>query len=234
MIRRHRNLLLVHLPANALLMWLAYEWLGVDESTTGKLLLSAVDSLAILALVCWLWAATLVWFQSKIPTLNESFRTALRTLGSVLLFAIFALILYALTNALASATQPVALKTASWLTWTIRRPVKPTAIASLFTAIFWLLRWTVFPVILIPAAAVIARDGRKGWLTLRFRHPWRHWVAVPLLALAGLQLPFVILNWVPKAPSFALEFASFTLRMGLAYALFLAAMLGLARIESRE
>ena len=89
MIRRHRKLLLLHLVANALLLWLAYEWLGVDESTTGKLLLSGVDALAILSLVCWLYGASMVWFHTKEPRLNESFRTALRHLGGLLVLAAY-------------------------------------------------------------------------------------------------------------------------------------------------
>src|SRR5206468_13108388 len=113
---------------------------------------------AILALVCWLWGATMVWFQSKAPSLNESFRAALRTVGSLILFALAVLVLYGLMNALASAAAPIALKVASWLTWTIRRPVKPAAIASVLSAIFWVLRWAVLPVILISTAAAIARD----------------------------------------------------------------------------
>jgi len=232
MIRRHSKLLRVHVPANALLMWLAYEWLGVDESTVGRLLLSTVDAVAILTLVCWLWGATLVWFRSKAPTLNDSFRTSLRHIGGLLLIAIGTLILYGAIGSVAGNSGPAALKVASWLTWTLRKPVKPAAVAAIFTGIFWILRWAVLPVILIPAAAQVAAMGRSGWRALSLRHPWRQWVIAPVLALAGAWLPFVILNWKPKVNSFGFEFSSFLLRAALAYAIFLTAMLALAWSQS--
>jgi hypothetical protein len=220
MIRRNRKLLLVHLMANALLLWLAYEWLGVDESSTARLLLSAVDALAILSLVCWLYGASMVWYQAEEPRLNESFRTALRHLGGLLALAIAGLAIYGLIAKAEAASAQPALKLASWLTWTFRKPVKPATVGTVFHAVFWLLRWGVLPVLLLRIAAGIATQGRKGWRTITVRRPWRHWVLVPLLALAGLWLPFVILNWRPKVANFTLEFASFGLRALVAYLLF--------------
>jgi hypothetical protein len=227
MIRRNRNLLLLHVAANALLMWLAYEWLGVDESTTGKLVLSAVDALAILTLVCWLYGTTLVWFRSEEPRLNASFRTALRHLGGLLLLAVVALAIYGLAAKGAGAVGGAAIKTASWLTWTIRRPVKPAAIASIFQAAFWLLRWVLLPLLLVPVASAIAAEGRLRWQRSR-----RH-LAIPVLALLGLWLPLVIVNWKPATAGFGMELASFTLRALVAYALFLGSMLGMARVAGR-
>ena len=68
-----RKLCLLHLAANALLLWLGYEWLGVAESTRLRLALSAVDALAILALVCWLHGATFAYFRDE-PKINDAFR----------------------------------------------------------------------------------------------------------------------------------------------------------------
>jgi hypothetical protein len=229
MIRRILRLLLVHAPANALLLWLAYEWLGVDETNTGRLLLSAVDALAILALVCWLWGATLVWFRAAEPRLNDSFRTALRHLGGLLALSLAALALYGLAAKAAAALPQPALKVASWLTWTLRTPIKPAWIAAIFTAIVWLLRWAVLPVLLLPAAAAIAERGRAGWSALRPRRTWRQWIAMPLLALAALWLPLVLLNWKPIASGFGMELTSFTLRALLAYLLFVGALLTMTR-----
>jgi hypothetical protein len=208
-------------------MWLAYEWLGVDESSTGRLLLSAVDALAILALVCWLYGATLVWFQSKEPKLNASFRTALRHLAGLVLLAAAALALYGLAARVAGAVPAAALKTASWLTWTIRKPVKPAAIAAIFQAVFWLLRWVVLPLLLVSVASSIAVEGRVRW---RVR---RHHFLIPLLALLGLWLPLLIVNWKPGGTAFGVEFASFTLRAAVAYTLFVGSMLGIARAAAK-
>jgi hypothetical protein len=223
-IRRNRKLLLLHAAANALLMWLAYEWLGVDESTTGKLVLSVVDALAILTLVCWLYGTTLVWFSSDEPKLNASFRTALRHLPGLLGLAIAALVVYFLLARAADSLPGAAIKVASWLTWTIRRPVKPAWIAGTFQTIFWLLRWVVLPVVLVPVAATIAREGKFHWQRSR-----RH-LLIPLLAVLGLWAPLMIVNWKPAASGFSMELASFTVRAGLAYALFVGSMLAMARV----
>src|ERR1039457_571440 len=92
-----RKLFVLHLVANALLLWLGYEWLGVGESTRVRLLFSALDALAILALVCWFHGATLVFFrrggEPKI-TINAAFRTALRHVPALLGAAILVVALY--------------------------------------------------------------------------------------------------------------------------------------------
>ena len=77
-----RKLCALHVVANALLLWLGYEWLGVAESTRLRLALSAVDALAILALVCWLHGATFAYFRG-VPKINEAFRMALRNLAGI-------------------------------------------------------------------------------------------------------------------------------------------------------
>ena len=226
MIRRNRSLLLLHAAANALLLWLAYEWLGVDESSSARLFLSAIDALAILTLICWLYGATLVWFRLGEEKLNDAFRIALRNVGWLLALAVGALTVYGLLEKGAAASGTPALKIASWLTWTLRTPVKPAAIHAIFQGTFWLLRWAALPILLLPAASAIATQGRPAW------RAQRRYVVIPLLALIGLWLPFIVLGWKPHAASFTLELASFTLRAGVAYALFIAAMLGLARTSA--
>ena len=62
-----RKFFLLHLVINALLLWVAYEWLGVGESTRLRLLWSALYALAILALACWFHGATLVFFREGEP-----------------------------------------------------------------------------------------------------------------------------------------------------------------------
>lgn len=229
MIRRHRDLLFVHFPANAMLLWLAYEWLGVDESSTGKLLLSTFDALAILTLICWLYGATMVWFRSPKPKLNDAFRSALRHLGGLLALAVAVLAIYGLISEASAAIGQPALKIASWLTWTLRTPVRPAGITFIFQAIFWLLRWAILPVLILPVAAAIATQGRAGWRTFRVRQPWRHWLLVPLIALATFWLPLLIVNWKPKSGSFGLELASFAMRAIIAYALFVIGNVALQR-----
>ena len=49
---------------------------------------------------------------------------------------------------------------ASWLTLKLRKPVKPAAVLRVVAAIFWLVRWIVLPMLLMPwISHVAARDG---------------------------------------------------------------------------
>jgi hypothetical protein len=209
-----RKLVLLHLPANAILLWLAYEWLGVGESTTMHLVVSAFGALAILALACWLYGATFVYFRSGNP------RIAPRHLAALVGAVLGVILLYAALAWAADATNQPAFRLASWLTLHFRKPVKPATISRIVQGFFWIVRWGVLPVLLFV-------------LVTRIRN-WRYWLVVPALLLAGLQLPFVLLRWIPAFDSFAMQFASFTVRIVVAYGLFVAASLMLAFVSARR
>ncbi len=211
-----RKLCALHLVANALLLWLGYEWLGIGESTRLHLVLSAAEALAILALACWLHGATFVYFRAADANLREAFRTAGRKLPLLVAAAILAIVLYGLLAWAASASGQPAFQLASWLTLHLRKPVKPATIARIFQTFFWIVRWIVLPVLVLPVPN------------------WRYWLAVPALLLAGLQLPFVLLRWIPPFENFSMQFASFTLRILLAYLLFVASALMLAFVSGRR
>lgn len=225
MIRGMRSLLLLHVVANGLLLWLAYEWLGVDESSAGRLALSAVDALAILALVCWLYGATIVHLQSAESRLNESFRTALRHVGGLLLLAVAALALYGLLGKWSSGLDQPAQRFASWLTWTFHTSPKPATLTTVFQSVFWLLRWVLLPVLLLPLAGAIALRGWTGWRTLVSRPHWMLCLRIPVIAAMGLWLPLLLLQWKQHVPTFGWELTSFTLRTLTAYLLFVISML---------
>ena len=228
-----RKLCLLHLAANALLLWLGYEWLSVAESTRLRLAVSALDALAILALVCWLHGATFVYFRD-VPKINEAFRVALRHLVALVTAAILVMVLYRFVNWAAGAAAQPAFRLASWLTLHLHKPVKPASVARVYQALFWIVRWIVLPVVLFPAASAIASRGWRGFGAIMHGSPLRYWVAVPVLLLLGLQLPFVLLRWVPPFDSFALQFASFSIRMVVAYLLFIAAALRLAIVSGAQ
>jgi hypothetical protein len=221
-----RKLFLLHLVANALLLWLGYEWLGVGESTRPRLLFSALDALAILALACWFHGATLVFFGTG----GGAFRTALRHLPALVAAAIVVLALYGLLAWAAAASGQPAFRLASWLTLKLRTPVKPANIARIFLGGFWIVRWIVLPVALLPMASGIANRGWRGFTEFTWRGGWRYWLEVPLLLVAGFLLPFVLLGWVPAVSGFTLEMVSFSLRMLAAYLLFVSALWRLERV----
>ena len=227
-----RRLVLLHLGANALVLWFGYEWLGVAESTRTSLAFSALYALVLLAAICWLYGATLVWFRTG-STLGQCFRTALRHLAPLAVAAVAVLVLYGLLAWAAGALGQPAFKIASWLTLHLRKPVKLATIARIFQAIFWIVRWIVLPVALLPMASGVAIGGWRGFGAFTWRAGWRHWLAVPALLLAGLQLPFLLLRWIPGFEAFAMQFASFGARLLLGCLLYVASVLTLAYATSR-
>jgi hypothetical protein len=73
-------------------------------------------------------------------------------------------------------------------------------------------------------ASGIAARGWRGFAEFTWRRGWRYWLEVPLLLVAGLVLPFVLLSWVPTVSGFTLEVISFSLRMLAAYLIFVGAL----------
>jgi hypothetical protein len=223
-----RKLFVLHLVANALLLWLGYEWLGVGESTRLRLVWSALDALAILALVCWFHGATVVFFRSGERKINDAFRTALGHVPALLTGALAVLALYILLAWAAGASGQPAFQLASWLTLKLRVPVKPATVARIFLGGFWVVRWVVLPVALLPMGAGIAVRGWRGFGAITWRG-WRRWLEAPLLLVAGLVLPFVVLGWVPAVSGFTMQMVSFGVRMLAAYVLFVGAVWMLER-----
>ena len=226
-----RRLFVLHLVADATLLWLGYQWLGVAESTRARLIFSALAALGILALACWFHGATLVFFRKSggpEAGIKDAHRTALRHLPALLVAAILVLALYGLLAWAATASGQPAFRLASWLTLKLRTAVKPTMVARIFLIGFWIVRWVVLPVALPPMASGIAARGWRGAGEFTWRG-WRRWLEVPLLLVAGLVLPFVLLSWVPTVGGFTLEVVSFSLRMLVAYLLFACALWTLER-----
>src|ERR1017187_8033326 len=227
-----RKLFVLHLVADALLLWLGYLWLGVGESTRALLLFSAVAAVGILALACWVHGATLVFFRKgdgPAIGINDAFRTALVPLPAPVAAAVLVLALYGFLAWAAEASGQPAFRLASWLTLKLRTAVKPTTVARIFLGGFWILRWVVLPVALLPMASGIAARGWRGFAEFTWRTGWRRWLEVPLLLVAGLLLPFALLSWVPEVSGFTLEVISFSLRALVAYILFVAALWTLER-----
>jgi hypothetical protein len=229
MSRVARKFFLLQLVFNALLLWVAYEWLGVGESTRLRLLWSALCALAILALACWFHGATLVFFRGGELGIKDAFAASMRRVPALLAAAILVLALYGLVAWAASASGQPAFRLASWLTLKFRTPVKPVTVARIFLGGFWVVRWVLLPVALLPVASGIAAHGWRGAGEISWRCGWRYWLEVPLLLVAGLLLPFVVLGWVPAVSGFALEVISFLMRMLVAYLLFVGAIWTLER-----
>jgi hypothetical protein len=235
MSRTTRILCLLHLPANALLLWLAFEWLSLGESTLARLAVSAAAALLILALACWLHGATFAAFRRGAqPGVGPAFRAALRNLLPLLLMALAAIALYGFLAWWAGYSTAPAAKLASWLTFKFRKPVKPATVLRCFNAVLWMVRWVLLPADLLPLFSGVASRGWRGFGEFGWRRYSRLYrLEVPLLTLCAAWLPFRLLSWVPPAAGFRMELLSFTLRAGAAYLLFVVAALLLAFLTSR-
>jgi hypothetical protein len=235
MTRTARILCLLHLPANALLLWLAYEWLSMAESTLARLAASAAAALLLLALACWLHGATFAGFRRGAgPGVAAAFRTALRNLLPLLLVALAAMALYGFLAWWADYSATPSARLASWLTFHLRRPVKPAMVLRCFNAVLWMVRWALLPAELLPLASGVAARGWRGLGEFGWRRDSRLYrLEVPLLALCALWLPFRLLHWAPRVSGFNMEMLSFALRAGAAYLLFVGAVLLVEFLTSR-
>jgi hypothetical protein len=218
-----KTLILLHAIGNGVLLWLAYQWLGIGESTTGRILLSAQLAIFLVVFATWLHATSCVFFQAR--DIRGAGRVALRHLPALLLLIVMTLIVYGLISAIPSP----AFKIASYLTLHLRRPIKPTTLQSIFNGVMWLIRWVLLPVLIVPRFTTAAS---RGW-TMRAHTRRIYWAIIPACLLAGLWIPLKLIGWVPRFDSFPMQMTSFLLRAAVAYALFTASWIVLARLTSR-
>lgn len=205
-----RKLLLVHVGGNAVLLWLAYDWLSIGESTSLRLAVSALYALVLLTLFCWLHGATFIFFSqpSDGRKFGEAFRAALRRLAPLVLAAVVVLALYGGIYWLEASVK-------------LKKP-------ALFHAAMIVVRWIVVPLLTIPIFATLAAR-----IPLAFRRSWRYWIAVPVLLAVGVILPLLILDWIPHVGSFSMELVSFAVRALIAYTLYVGSLVALSAAGSR-
>lgn len=129
------------------------------------------------------------------------------------------------------SAQP-AFRIASWLTLTLRKPVKPASVGAVFGFVLWIVRWVILPVLFFPILKAIAQNG---WFGFRHHGPrtWLSWLEVPVLLWLAFKAPLILIYWVPRLNGFVLQTASFTFRALLAYLLFNGAWLVLGRTPGR-
>ena len=232
MTKATRVLCLTHFAGNALLLWIAYYWLGVGESTMGRLFWSALLAILITAAALWLHGSGFAFFRTDRSALMPAFRTALRNLLPLFLLAIVVVIAYGLLSWWRDYSEQPAFKTASYLTFKLRKPVKPASVLPIFNGVLWIVRWAILPVLLLPVAANIANKGWHGFRAIFPRH-WLYWVEVIVLLVAGVWLPLKLITWVPNFSSFGMQMTSFVFRLVIGYLLFVIAWLLLELFTDR-
>lgn len=220
-----KRLWLIQAVGNALLFWCAFTWLGIRDSRGWQLAETAVFGVVIAALWLWLQNGTFVYCGNRPLGLWKAFHTSLKTLAVfaavVIAFVVMVWALGRLEDPLMRAGQ----RTTSWLTFHLRKPVKPTTWAQSYLAILWGVRWIVLPALVLPIAAAAAR---KGWHGMWRRGPRVFWLEYLIMLVLGFYLPVVLVGWVPKLTGTAPQVLSFVLRMGVAYGLVITAWLATA------
>jgi hypothetical protein len=235
MSRTTRIFCVLQLAGNALLLWLAYLWLAMAESTTLRLALSTAAALAILAAAAWLHGATFASFRRGAePGAGPSFRTVLRHLLPLVLMVLAAIAIYVFLAWWSSYSVTPAATLASWLTLKFRKPVKPATAMRCFDVVLWMVRWVLLPADLLPLFSGVASRGWRGFNEFGWRRYSRLYrLEVPLLALCAIWVPLRLVNWVPHVDGFTMEMTSFVLRTATAYLLFVSAAMMLAFLTSR-
>jgi len=236
MIRREVmiRLFATHAVGNALVLGLAYYWLGIGESSAATLAWSAALAVVILSMACCLHGGTLVFFRADQPrSLSAAFRTVSRHMAPLLAAVILIAAVYWLLAQWAAYSATPALRIASWCTLKLRQPIKPATVLHAFDLVLALVRWMVVPVFVLPMFSGIAARGWRGAAEFgRHRRSRFYWFAAPLLLLCALALPGQLIAWVPRVGSFTLEMLSFTARVAVSYLLFIAAWTFLASLTS--
>jgi hypothetical protein len=226
-----RMLVLLHLVANAVVLWLSYLWLGVAEADAKGLLWSAALALLVLVLSCWTYGAALRHFQlqeRRVMAWRRVFPNVPPLLAAVLMVGA---VYWVLARGAASSSD-LAFQIASYITLKSRSPLAPETVQSIFDSALWLLRWIVIPVFYLPVLSAMAVRGWSGIRELFARRPWIYWLQAPVLILCALWVPLRLLTWIPQMETFATEMGSFVLRAGGAYLLFTVAGLALAFVTA--
>jgi hypothetical protein len=234
MSRATRNLCLLHLGGNALLLWAAYYWLGVGEASIPQLLWSALVALGIVCLALWLHGAALAHFGGAGERLSATLKAVLRHLPALVALALAVAGVYLLLELWQDYSSKPAFTAASYLTLKLRRPVRPEAILRVLDAALWFARWVILPVIWLPLAAALAGGGWSGLRRGLFRRSRRllYWLEAPVLLVCALWLPLQLMRWVPDVGGFGMEIASFLVRLAAAYLLFTGGWLLLELVSS--
>lgn len=228
MTRSHVALGVSHLIGNALLLWLGYVWLGIGEDSQLHLVASVAVFLAFGLAALWLHGTALALFaQESTTSFAAAGWTTLRRLPWLFLLAVIVALVYILLSYCYGAFDHGAFVIASWLTMTLRMPVRPASVLSCFHALIWLLRWIVVPAVTLPFAARLVSKT-----SLRLGRRWPYWLAVGGLLLVAVWVPLKLLHWRPITKGFALEVASLVARIGAGYLLFVVALLALEFLTS--
>jgi hypothetical protein len=213
-----RALCILHFLGNAILLWLAYEWLSIPESSMMRLTESILLAAVLMIAALWLHGSALAHFASEDRSkLRPALGAALKHLFALFVLSLFVVVIYM-----------------ALVGWDSSMETTTGTLKTVSDVALWLLRWLILPVLLLPLAANVATKGFRGYTPAAWRVSKRfiYWIEVVVLLLAGIWVPLKIVTWVPKLDGFALQFTSVLVRFFVAYLLFVVAWLLLESFTS--
>lgn len=223
------NLWLVHIFTNAAILAMAWGWLSIPDERITDLILSALFGLLVVAITLWIHASTMAFFVAHHATADwKLWRTLRNSVRRIPVFAVWGLFFVAavwLVFRLSNYERLVSIRTASALTFRLRRPVTPDSVAQIYSMIVWLLGCGVPLMLLLPYGMQIASSGWQGFGIKGLKRTWRimkrrrYWLQFIVLFTVGVVVPYELATWVPKYIGVYPETLSMAIRLLAAYLL---------------
>jgi hypothetical protein len=205
-------LLLVHVLAYPVLVWLIWVWLGIAESSTAAVAGSAVLGVAVVAAVAWLLATA---FEGSLRVHAAWARS--------LVFVVLAIALIGVAVWLAGYRPVVTAWIAAKYSGVRGTTLNPRRFDTAYLATLWTMFGIIVALLLPPHFIRTSRTIRN----------WRYWAACIALAVVAGYAPWKLVTWVPAAKTLAAQAASMAARFALAYLITVAALLVFASIVRR-
>jgi hypothetical protein len=226
------RLWLLHLIANAFLVFGVYAWLSIGDANAAQLTGTVIYGLVIAFLLVWLHAGTFRYFgaRPRDARLRIAYWNVLPAVAPFALICFAAAVVYALFSRAGDQASDTAATIASWLTLKLRHPVKPVAIGRVLLWILRIAEWFGAPLLFIPLASSVALRRWRGFGPTRFNTLRRRYALLcPALLLAAFFVPDLIANWVPGLHGVTLQTISAVVRFTVAWLILITAWLALIR-----
>ncbi len=226
---RSGRLWLLQFFANPMLLALFIAWLLIPVSSALHLVFNFLFALVLLVAGLTLHAGTVNSFldrrgDSSAP-LWTAFRRALRHLLPVAIWLAFACFVWLVVNRLAAYQSAWPNYARSILSASLRRHITVYFLNNMFSTVAFIVRWILFPGLLLPFLLQTADRGFHGFGKHGFS-AWKktvwsinYWLVLLFAALLGVFVTEKIMAWAPdfKSSTFHSEAISLALRIFVSY-----------------
>ena len=224
---RDWRLWLLQAVVSPVLFALFVGWLLIPEGRVWHLGASLLGIVILAAGALLAHAGTLAYFaegEEPAPSvLRAAYRRALRNLAAFALCAAIMYLLWRTTDRL-DAYQSALPAYVRSMPAVMRRHLSLADVRNAHAALIFLVRWIIWPGLLLPFAAAVALCGFRGFGQGRIT-TWRvigsgwYWLTIAIAAVAGVLLSSCLFEWRPfaRGASVNAESASMAIRLLAAY-----------------